>query len=383
MKGMAHTPFAIFAVTVLFLLFMVPLNSIPQEAEIQVKGSEVADADAQSLKSAFKKGVAISASDYLKASNQYIVDNGFVNDAEASIDFDAGEFNGTEMNYVNYSSWSSGLEPMYSQRGHSLEYIHGNYSLEPGLKLQASADLNYNFTYSPRSTRYSFNDTIKGIEGLKGPDPLLENASGGSFTPKYSYCGFEKPAELLGTATGSEVAHGYAAVEPRIGEVDHSRSRILVTEDVSEYGSIPDDFSGVVTEEGTIPSGDYATVEGLELNVTDGASLILDNGEAWNSHFRKVMDENCYLENSNAPGVLNRMEGSFSAESGGLTTFTDEGGSSEPNEAYLYYNSSSPALVEISGVTTGDYGNFRPDFMLSDDTGDDSIDEWSLSGLVS
>jgi hypothetical protein len=90
-----------------------------------------------------------------------------------------------------------------------------------------------------------------------------------------------------------------------------------------------------------------------------------------------MIDENCYVENPNAPGVLNRMEGSFAAESQGLITFTDEGDSTQPNEAYLYYNSSAPTLVGVSGVTNGDYGNFRPEFRISED----NRDEWNLADI--
>jgi hypothetical protein len=299
-----------------------------------------------------------------------VVDNGFVSDAETSIAFPDSEFNGDSITYTNYSGLISPLENISG-----LEYSHSNQNLDTGLKVEAESDVNYNFTQAASDITYRHDSNLQSFEGLKGPDPLLTNASSQSF--EYSYCGYDGPAEQLGSASGSGVAHGYAAIDPEIGEVDHSKPRILVTENASTYGSIPDDFSGVVATQGSIDSGNYAEIEGLNLNVTEGSSIILDNGQAWRSHFRKMIDENCYVENQNAPGVLNRMEGSFSSETEGLTTFTDEGGSTQPNEAYLYYNSSAPTLVEISGVTTGDYGKFRPEFRISED----NRDEWNLADI--
>lgn len=370
MKGMTHTPFALLGIAVLFTLFAVPLNYTPDQAVQDVKTVESSNTDAENIESSLKNSLGLAATNYIESSNQYVVDNGFISDAGTAIEFPDSEFNGNSITYTNYSELVSPLENISG-----LEYSHSNQVLDTGLEIDAESDVNYNFSQDASDITYSHDSTLQASEGLKGPDPLLTNASSQSF--EYSYCGFDRPAEQLGSASGSGVAHGYAAVEPEIGEVDHSRPRILVTENASNYGSISDDFAGVVTAQGSVNSGNYAEIEGLNLNVTEGASLILDNGQAWKSHFRKMIDDNCYVENSNAPGVLNRMEGRFAAESQGLTTFTDEGDSTQPNEAYLYYNSSSPTLVEVSGVTNGDYGNFRPDFRISES----NRDKWNLADI--
>lgn len=387
MKGMAHTPFAIFGITVLFLLFMVPLNSIPQESEIYVKGTEAANTDALLLENSFEKGIAMTGSNYIQASNKYVVDNGFVSDASSSIDFEAGEFNGSNVDFVNYTEWTSGLKTSYSERGHNLEYRFENPSLDTGLRVNGSVDIDYNFTHDSRSTTYSLDSQISGLEGLRGPDPLLEDASGGSFGPQYRYCGFDTPAIQLGIGSSSsgEIAHGYASVEPEsLGSVDNSYPRVLVVDNVSGYTSGQlDPFTGVVTDQGSIPNGNYAEIEGLNLNVTEGTSLIINSDEAWKSYFRVIMDERCYISNSNAPGVLKRMEGSFSSSSKGLTTFVnDSSPAGTTNEAYIFHDSTTVSPVNISGVTKGDYGNFRPYFMLSDDSGDNNIAEWSIANLV-
>ncbi|MBY6294369.1 hypothetical protein GLU60_03195 [Nanohaloarchaea archaeon H01] len=370
MKGMTHTPFALLGIAVLFTLFAVPLNYTPDQAVQDVKTVESSNADAKNIESSFENTLGLAAANYVESANQYVVDNGFVSDAESSIAFPDSEFSGNSITYTNYSELTSQLK-----NTPGLEYSHSNQVLDTGLELEAEVDVNYNFTQAASDITYRHDSNLQSFEGLKGPDPLLTNASSQSF--EYSYCGFDRPAEQLGSASGSGVAHGYAAVEPEIGEVDHTRSRILVTENASTYGSIPDDFSGVVTAQGSIDSGNYAEIEGLNLNVTEGSSIILDNGQAWRSHFREMIDNNCYVENPNAPGVLNRMDGSFAAESQGMTTFTDEGDSTQPNEAYLYYNSSAPTLVGVSGVTSGDYGDFRPEFRISED----NRDEWDLADI--
>jgi len=367
---MVHTPFALLGIAVLFTLFTVPLNYTPDQALQDVKTVESANTDVRNIESSFENSLGLAATNYIESANQYVLDNDFVNDPENAIEFPNSEFDGNSISYRNYSELVSPLETVSG-----LEYSYSIQDFSTGLKIEAEADLNYNFSHESSDLSYSHDSIIQASQGIRGPDPLLTNASAQSF--EYSYCGFDRPAELLGSGTGSEIAHGYASVEPEIGEVDHSDPRILVTENASRYGSIPDDFTGVVTKDGNIENGNYAQIQGLELNVTEGTSLILENGEAWKSHFRKMIEENCYVENTDAPGILNRMEGSYSAETQGITTFTEEGDSTQPNEAYLYYNSSSPTLLEISGVTSGDYGNFRPDFRISEA----NSDRWNLEGL--
>jgi hypothetical protein len=370
MKGMTHTPFALLAVTVLLTLFVAPLNHTPQIAVQDIKAVESANAGANDIESSLENSLGLAASNYIESSNQYVVENGFISDAETAIDFPDSEFNGNSIIYRNYSQLISPLENIPG-----LEYRYSNQALDVGLEIVAEADVSYNFSQKASNMNYSYDSALQAAEGLRGPDPLLTNASSQTF--EYRYCGFDRPAEMLGSGSGSGVAHGYASVEPEIGEVDHKRSRILVTENVTSYESIPDEFSGVVTARGSIDSGNYAEIESLNIEVTEGSSVILNNGKVWRSYFRKMIDENCYVENSDAPGVLGRMEGSFSPDTQGITTFTGEGNSSQPNEAYMYYNSYDPTLVEVSGVSSGDYGDFRSEFRISQE----NMDDWNLLGL--
>lgn len=389
MKAIAHTPFAIFGIMVLFTLFMIPLNSIPEESRIDVKGAESAAAEAYNLNQTFKDGLGISASNYIEASNEYVVNNGFVSDADSATNgFEQGEFNGNTIDFVNYTQWTSNLNSSYALRGNEVEYSFDNLDLEEGLKIKGVADLSYNFSHNSYSTVYSLDARIEGLDAVRGPDPLLESESGGAFTPQYSYCGFEQPATQLGTGSSSSnnISHGYAAVEPQdISAVDHSDSRILVVENASKYSSVElDSFSGVITKEGSIENGNYAEVEGIDLNVTDGTSIIINQDEVWKSHFRKMIDDNCYVKNSNAPGVFDRMEGNFSSSNNGITTFVnDTSGSGNPNEAYIFYDTSTSVTSSgVKGVTSGDYvPDNRPWFELSSDSGNDNFAEWSISSL--
>lgn len=384
MKGMAHTPFAIFAVTMLLILFMVPLNSVPEEARQDVIGSEAANAQAHNFESTLIEGLGITAADYLEASNRYVVDQGFVPDAEAALDFEGGEFDGEQINFTTYSEWVNGLDSKYDNRGISIDLSYSNLDVDEGLKARGGADLQYNFSRS--SVDYSFDDRVEGLAGLQGPDPLLANASSGSFTPQYGYCGFDTPAHHSGTGSSSsgEVAQGYAAVRPDdVSGVDFSDPRILVTQDASQYSSTDlSSFNGVIAAtQGTIEDGDYARVSGLNVSsITEADSIIIDGDQVWKSYFREILDHDCYVKNSNAPGAFNRMEGSFSASDQGLTTFIgDQSGSTEVNEAYLYYEGSSVSNSSISGVTSGDYvSDDRPWFRLADN----NIAEWNLDGLI-
>jgi len=382
MKGMAHTPFAIFAVTMLLILFMVPLNSVPEEARQDIKGSEAENARAHNLENSLAKGLGITASEYIEAANNYVADQGFVSDAEAATDFETGEFDGEDMNTTSYTEWVSGLESRYSDRGMSVEYSYSNLSVEPGVEVEGVADLQYELNRS--SIRYSFDSSKTGESGLRGQDPLLADASSGSFTPEYSYCGFDTPAHQVGSGSSSsgEVAHGYAAVKPEdLTSVDTSDSRVLVVEDASEYDSTElSAFNGVIAEaSGSIEDGGYARVSGLDVSeIAEGDSLIMDGVDVWQSFFREITDENCYIRNSNAPGVIERMEGSFSSSSQGITTFIGStSNAAELNEAYMYYDNEASSNSSISGVTTGDYGDFRPWFKLADG----NIGEWNIGDL--
>jgi len=382
MKGMTNTPFAILAITFLLMLFLMPLNTVQDNLQQDVLQSESSDMQANNLENSFKEGLGITASNYLNASNQYIVEEGFVNDAEDSIDFENGEFNNVQMNFTDYNEWSSNLEANYIDKGHELDYSYSGLELTEGLKIQGTADLQYEFMPVGSAATYSFDDRAEGLDGVRGPDPLLADASEGSFTPRYSYCGFETPAHQLGIGSQSsnEVAHGYAEVEP--AELDPEENRVLVVENASEYSSTElSDYNAVVAEaENTVENGDYATVSGHNItNITEGESIIIDQDQVWKSHFRTMIEENCYVSNSNAPSIFNRMEGSFSPSNQGLTTFIgSESDSNNVNEAYLYYEEESVSNSSIRGVTSGDYVDEKEWFRLSDE----NIDEWSITGLV-
>jgi len=382
MKGMTNTPFAILAASLLLMLFLTPLNSVQEGLEQNVLKSEASNMQSDNVENSFKKGLGITASNYINASNNYVVENGFVSDAEAAIDFENGEFNSVQMNFTDYNEWASSLETSYADNGNELEYTFSNLELVEGLKIKGVSDLQYNFSPQGSSTTYSFDDRAEGLDGVRGPDPLLADASGGAFTPDYSYCGFERPAQQLGLGSQSsnEVAHGYAVVEP--DELNPESNQILVVENASEYNSIElSDFNGIIAEaENTISNGDYATVSGLNIaSIVEGDSLIINNDQIWRSHFRKMINENCYVENSNAPGIFNRMEGSFSQSNKALTTVVgDESNSNNVNEAYLYYSGDSVSNSSIKGVTSGDYLNDKAWFKLSDE----NIAEWDLETLT-
>jgi len=381
MKGMANTPFAILAVSLLMMLYMAPLGSVQDGLEQKVLESEASDMQANNLENSFKEGLGVTASNYINASNHYVVENGFVTDADSAIDYQNQEFDGVQMNFTDYSQYTDSMQQIYSDRGQGLEYSYSNIGLEEGLKIEGSAEISYNFT--PNSlTTYSMEGLVEGTDGVRGPDPLLADASSGSFTPDYSYCGFDRPAQQLGIGSQSsnEVAHGYAVFQ--LDDLDSGTEQILVTENASSYESSElNDFNGVIAQaEGSISNGNYATVSGLEISqITEGDSLIINQDQVWRSHFRKMINENCYVENSNAPGILNRMEGSFSSSTKGLTTFIgDESNSDNINEAYMYYSGDSASNSSIKGVTSGDYLNEKAWFRLSDE----NIAEWNLGSLA-
>lgn len=369
MKAQMHTPFAVLAATVLLTLFLIPLNSVPDTLDRNTYATTFEDYRTASIQASLEEAAAESAANYIEKANKEVVDQGFLNNAENSIEYSKGEFNGSDISFTNFTELHGDLKKALQAQGTRYTGTGKAEALEPGLKVNGTAEVDYRTVLN---ANYSYSGEISGKTGLRGPDPLLTLRTGEDHS--YRYCGFDRPFRKLATGTGGDTAWGHAySGDP--GEAP-SGDLIFVTENASKYSSDQlDQFNGVISEKASVPSGDYADASYLEVELPPGASVILHEGDVWRSHARKAIENGCYLENSEAPGVYNRMENSTSSSPQGIVKLIDTA-DSNPSEAYLNASTISTGLNEVPGVTWTDYGDERPGFRLSDRT----VQAWQVPG---
>lgn len=98
--------------------------------------------------------------------------------------------------------------------------------------------------------------------------------------------------------------------------------------------------------------------------------IIRTNFTVWNvTYLRTHLMNETYLNNSNAPSFLLRLQGSTTASNNGIETLIDTNdltrvGISVENKTsvdYIYWSTSNPSHSGISGITNVDYTKFRLD----------------------
>ncbi len=144
---------------------------------------------------------------------------------------------------------------------------------------------------------------------------MLLLRSKGRYTVQYTDCGFNVPAEKLHEAVihSDGSVHGEAELNPPdAGAVEKPSEKILVVDDIDSYdvGDV-NSFKGAVSRDENSSSGydtEYAFDTGSISDIEQNMSLIVSEGEVWNSRFREMFQEGCYVETERAPGVIDRLE---------------------------------------------------------------------------
>lgn len=377
MKGMAYTPFAILAVTLLFLLFISPLDVYPDLVHQDLTATEHSTTFDRSLQKAFNDGFSVEANQEFDSYNQEIISQGYEEDNPQNVFRERFILNKFET-----WEWNQSVHQTVESDRRTISTDYGNPLFENGgLTIQSQYYLEYNLTDSNVGTNYNVEgnqDVNVDITGAA--DPLLTKENEDSEEFQYRTCGYERPAELLDTGNGGGVIHGYITFDHE----DTGNDQIIVLEEGESFQGDPEDFKAVISENSVDQTNWDYWIENVEtLGLNQGDSVIIDgeDDDLWLSRFREIINEDCYVETEEGPDVFSRLEGEFQSSEIGLTTFVDgtEFSGEGSNEGYIYFNEDvTDEGRGIKGVTHQDQGEELDWFSVSMT----NIDFWDIESLL-
>jgi hypothetical protein len=247
MKGVAYTPFALIAVSLLLMLFSVPLGANPQNIDLQINSLESSHTYQESINSALTLISSKSLNAHLKGFNQEIINSN-------------NSLNNPEQKFVSSYSLKSNkgdiaaenLQKRLKSLINETEEIKINFGevksvSSEGLKLNADQNIRYRYTDYILNLKYGrkIDEVNVPVEGAI--DPLNYFRSGEIIN--YSICGYSKPAYKLGKArqsSGFENVYGKALVEPgNMSQVINKGEKILFSREPNSYEV--SDFLAVVS----------------------------------------------------------------------------------------------------------------------------------------
>lgn len=389
-KGMIYTTFAIMASTLIF--FMAALSATSNVGVGPSEALSIGEASfyLDSIMEDAERSTSIATRRGLTGASNYIISEGKALDsaedglASAIVN---GSINGVELNSTgngSLSEWGGKVANLSEEAGYRLELKVSGYSLEAS-GFQMESVMQVEARLKDPVTRASFNrtkpvsvsTTIEDVE-----DPLILLRSKGRYTPTVNRCGFDRPANLLGTGAqdSSPSVLAEAVVNPAdTGGVDNKSEKVLVVDSDAHLESGVEQFAGVVSYGTSDPVSTEYVYETGDLGVETGQDLILSGSEVWESNFEDMIFENCYVPAS-APGIMERYENDLTEVDDGILTFVDVG--ALPNAlryegtavGYKYFSQTQVgSLNTISGVTDS-YSWFRLD--------DEDVNRWGLGSLT-
>ncbi len=392
-KGAVYITFAVLSSSLLLFLAAVPVSNQFDADPNEATRIGKADFFLGSVLKDMERSLEIATRRALTGATNYVVETGeslAKPDKNVTSALVNGTISGVELNSKGNASlreWRDRVSDIADRSGYSLEIQLENYSLSPD-------DFQINSSYSvfarlkDPATLAQFNvtknaETSVSISGLE--DTMILLRSKGRYVNQYTECSFDKPAEELHTAaTHSQgAAHGEAEVNPSDADVANASEKILVVDDIDSYDtSDVKNFAGAVSRDPNSSSGydtEYAFDTGSISGIGQNMSLIINQGEVWNSHFRQMFREGCYVSTDRGPGFIDRLENDLVGP-GGFATLVDvaelpdELQETESAVGYVYFNGSGyGSLNEIKGVSS-EHSWFRLD--------DHHVDYWDLESLV-
>ncbi|MFB6208503.1 MAG: hypothetical protein ABEJ69_04070, partial [Candidatus Nanohaloarchaea archaeon] len=379
-KGMAYTTFALAASGILMMMTIVPFQGYDLgtagDADLIGHASFYLDGIGEDAERAhdiaFDRALG-EATNYIINAQQPLTNP----DSQLeSIMVDAS-VNGQELEFMENASmrnWFGRVKNISEKSDYrvQVEFLDANFSKKTEFVMNSELAM-WTRLEDPR-TRASFNRTFRSdqessITGLE--DPMIRLQTSDTYGHFFSRCGFSEPAAQLytGTVSSGSTVWGEAYVEANTSNINDFESSILVTSDLAQYN--PDStqqFTGVVAANTVANPGDYndhyVLGTGSISQIQDNESLILDEDEVWNSHFRRMMRDSCYMVSEgpiNGPDFFDRLQNNLvGSRATGLVSLVNEteapdAGDDVSNVDYVYFNSSNvygPA-VSIDGVTTG------------------------------
>ncbi len=379
MKGMIYTTFAILAASLIFFMAALPMTSTVDIDTSEAIRIGEASFYLDSVLEDVERSTGIAVRRGLTGASNYIIGTGEpLDDAEDDLTeaIVNGSINGVELNATENASlgeWGDRVENMTEEAGYRLEMRVSDYSfdssgfhVETSKQLEARLEDPVTLASFNRSVSVDVDAEVKGVE-----DPMLLLRSAGRYTTSINYCGFDEPANYLdtGSSHNSPSVLGEAVVEPgsSLEEVEDRNDKILVVEDVDgEDESEVEEFRGVVSYQSADPV-DTGYVYGIDdLGIGTGQDLILYGNEVWESNFRQMIFQDCYVP-ADAPGLMERYENDLTEVNDGMLTFVDVGSlpdalrHEETAVGYKYFpGDGGEELNNIAGVTDR-YSWFRLD----------------------
>lgn len=388
---MIYTTFAIMAVSLIFFMAMMPvMSTVDVDTSEAIRIGE-ASFYLESVLEDLERSTEIATTRGLTGASNYIIATGEpLEDAEdglteAIVD---GSINGVELNATENASlgeWSSKVEGMAESAGYQLELEVSDYSLDSsGFYIHSSKEIDASLKDPVTLATFNRSRAVEVEASIDGAeDPLLLMRSIGRYTVAFNQCGFEQPANLLGTGVdhSSPSVLGEAVVNPEdTGDIEDKADKILVVDGGAELEQDVDSFAGVVSRGDSDPVGTEYIYNTGNLGIETGQDLILSGEQVWESNFREMIFDDCYVP-AEAPGIMERYENDLTEVENGILTFVDV--SSLPDElrymetavGYKYFpGNSQGALHTVDGVTER-YPWFRLD--------DEDVNRWNLHELTS
>lgn len=378
---MAYTPFAVFAASMLFLLFISPLDLYPDTVHQDIQASETAQTFHHSFENGFSNGFGESVNQYMITFNDNVSSEGPLNDAEDEFNTN---YSMSSSNYFSMDELENNIIEIFQDDRRNINFSTGDsvtFDAE-GLKINSKIDLNYNLTdpitgitrrYSQRfSTEASINGSIDPLTNYTAEERL-----------EYRYCGYESPAVMAGSGSGSaSELFGYAVVKPDDQDsiADKENKIILLESADNEDEAVLDEYKAVIVEDNSYNDGDYIQDFNQDQQFYTGQNIILIDDYVYISYFREIIDNQCFIEADDAPDIFQRMENDNSGSVDGILTFIEDTSSEgEPNEDYYYFDSDRSASnpVNITGVSSSDLDE-RSWFSVEQV----NMDYWNLTNLI-
>ena len=381
MKGMAYTPFAVFATSMMFLLFISPLDVYPESVNQDIQASETAQTFQNSLEPAFSNGMEESVNQYMIEFNNNLASSGPISDGSQEFN---DNYSTSSSSYYSIDDIEGNFTQLFDNDRRELEIDVGNnpnFEVE-GLKITAQIDLNYNISDPVTGISKSFDDQYFTEAYINGSvDPLAEYNAGE--TVRYRYCGYERPAYVAGSGSGSgSEVFGYAVVNPESpADIDGVEgNKIIFLESKDDFSGSLDSYKAVVVEDTSYSSADIESFS-YDRQIQTGQNIILSNDEAYISHFREILDNQCFIQSSDAPNLFQRMEdeNQASPDEGVMTFISDSSSYGEVNGDYYYFDGGrSPSNpVNVTGVSSSSLDE-RPWFSVAEA----NMNYWNLNGLI-
>ncbi len=402
--GLVYTSFALLSVSLLFIVAFLPVT-IPVENN-PAEATRIGEASffLDSVLADMDRSLEMSTRRALLASTNYVIkrNRSLASPGEnISSALETGKISGEELDSMNdpqnasLLDWADRVSDIAADSDYSLdiELLNSSFNasaFEIRSSFRVFARLQDPVTLANFNRTNSANATISAL-GLE--DPMILLNSDGRYSTQYARCGFDRPANQLYTGGhySAGAVHGRAAVNPSTPDassVSDKAEKILVTDDVDNYNvGASSSFAGIVSADDNDTTAGFTTKfifdTGSISDIEQNMSLILNEEQVWRSSFRQMFRENCYLETSRGPNVIDRLGNQLVSPDGrGMATMIQVSElpsglqEIESSVGYVYFNESSGMYGperNIYGVTS-EYSWFRLD--------DYHVNLWGLGDLA-